>query len=398
MVRFSEHMDYHLLKRNTKKDGSSTYYVGVLSDQLDKNGRRKYRLMRSLKTGNKALARKRALEVLNDPSLNASTDSIREYLLDFWTPDRSEYLRSKRAEGREVSPEYAANSKSLIRRYFLPYLESNGITKLNQLDRRTLYVWRDDLYAHCEKLVDREGKLHSVAPSTINKVRQAVAVALEWAADMELLPTKPMARVKRVAEKPAQRAIFEREQLLKLFEAPWGNYRSYAACMLAVTTGMRLGEIRGLQAPALHLDKGYLDVVTNWQDGQGLKLPKWGRTRYGVPLPQRTVECLSRLESMKPAVRTDDFVFWGDSPDGEPIAKHRIQRDLKAQIKAQRIPVTGRSFHSFRHTYVSLMRHEVGTDRVMLAVGHTNMATTDDYTHETDDDRRLMAKAAEGLL
>jgi len=396
MVTFMEE-NYHLLKRRTKKDGSYVYYVGVLGNELDKRGRRKYAVVRSLKTANKALARKRAAEVFNDEGLRSSTDNVGEFLKRFWTPGQSEYLRGKATEGREVSPDYAANSKALIEHYFLPYLEANGVTALNQLDRRTLYAWRDDLFARREKLKREDGTTYSISAATINKVRQAVNVALEWAVDMEMLPANPMARVKRVAEKPAQRAIFEREHLKLLFKTPWADYRTYAAAMLAVTTGMRLGEIRGLQSPALHLDDGYLDVVTNWVDAEGLKPPKWDSIRYGVPLPARCIETLRKLETMNPHESTDRFVFWSDGPR-EPIAKHRIQRDLRARMKVCKIPEKGRTFHSLRHTYVSLMRHEVGTERVMLAVGHTSTATTDGYTHESADDRKLMQKAAEGLL
>ena len=57
---------------------------------------------------------KRAAEVFNDEGLRSSTDNVGEFLKRFWTPGQSEYLRGKATEGREVSPDYAANSKALI--------------------------------------------------------------------------------------------------------------------------------------------------------------------------------------------------------------------------------------------------------------------------------------------
>jgi len=38
MVRFTEGMDYHLLKRKRKK--GSVWYIGILPDVRDENGRR----------------------------------------------------------------------------------------------------------------------------------------------------------------------------------------------------------------------------------------------------------------------------------------------------------------------------------------------------------------------
>lgn len=387
MVGFTEGMDYHLLKRKRKK--GHVWYIGILSDMRDANGRRKYAAMQSLQTGDKSLARKRAQAVLNDGTLVASKDNIERFLVDFWTEGESQYLKSKAAEGKTMSPVYVSNCRAAIKRYFLPYFAARSITKLNELNRRNLTEWRDDLFARRKET--------GISPTTMNKVRQAVAVALEWATDMDMLPVNPMARVRRVAESPVERAIFEREHLVKLFADPWPDFRSYAACMLAVTTGMRLGEIRGLKESALHLEKGYVDVVANWQDREGLKAPKWDSIRYGVPLPLRTVATLKDLAVMNPHKGEDRFVFWSTHHD-EPVPKHRLQSDLKARIVAAKIPAAGRTFHSFRHTYVSLMRHSVGADRVMMAVGHTNTATTDGYTHETDEDRAVMAKAAEALL
>ena len=383
MTGFTMGEGFHLLKRKT------SFYVGILDSVPGPKGKPRYKVMKSLKTLNRGLARKRAIAVMADTSLTSSRDDLADLLLRFWTPEHSEYLKSRRAEGKDISPLYCSNNRSWIERYFLPYFAERGITTLNKLDRRTLYAWRDDLFARRESL--------GISPSTINKVRQAVMVALEWAVDMEMISVNPMARVKRVAEKPAVREIFEREHLKAIFSSPWADFRAYAACLTAASTGARLGEVRGLRSSALHLDGGYMDIVTNWQDGEGLKPPKWDSVRYGVPLPSRTIECLATLESMNPHGAGDHFVFWGPS-EAEPVPKHILTRGLKAAMKQAGIPATGRTFHSLRHTYVSLLRHEIGADRVRQIVGHTSTAMTDAYTHETAEDREIVRKASEGLV
>ena len=81
-------------------------------------------------------------------------------------------------------------------------------------------------------------------------------------------------------------------------------------------------------------------------------------------------------------------MFWGKS-EAEPVEKYRLRQGLKEAMIRAKIPTIERSFHLFRHTYVSFMRHEVGADRVMKQVA---------YTHETDDDRALIQKAVQGLF
>ncbi|TVQ37901.1 MAG: hypothetical protein EA384_10445 [Spirochaetaceae bacterium] len=108
-------VDYHLLARKTK-DGSYTFHVGFVDATPGKNGRPKYRAMRSTgvearrgKGGgwtdaSKKAAHRAAQAMIQKGRVFAARDSMRHYLLDFWTPGKSEYLRSKAAEGRNVSP------------------------------------------------------------------------------------------------------------------------------------------------------------------------------------------------------------------------------------------------------------------------------------------------------
>lgn len=389
-MRFIEDVDYHILKRKRKK--GSIYFLAVLSDTPDKNGRRGYKAMKSLKTGNVALARKRAQELLDEGLLAASRDNIRIFFVDFWTDGKSKYLQDKRAEGDEISPAYVTNSRRLVEMYFLPYFASRSISRLNELTNRNLKDWRNYLFENREAISFSDAKPRKLSLATINKARQAVGVGLSWATDNGMIPANPMASVKRVKEKPAERAIFEREHLRLLFAKPWPDFRAYTASMLAVTTGMRMGEIRGLLEKNLHLDQGYLDVLTNYVDGEPLKSPKWGSERFGVPVPDPVVLAIKQVLHMNPYVGEDRFVFFGTRED-LPVDKHGLNRNLTLAMKAAEIPVTGRTFHSFRHTYVSLLRSQVGDNRVMKMVGHTNTATTNNYDHVTDDDTAVVARA-----
>jgi integrase len=50
---------------------------------------------------------------------------------------------------------------------------------------------------------------------------------------------------------------------------PWGDFRHYAVNVLAATTGMRIGEIRGLRVENVKRD--HVEIRCSWGEGHGLK-------------------------------------------------------------------------------------------------------------------------------
>ncbi len=112
-------VDFHLLKRKTSK-GKTVYYTAFLSDLTGKNGKQKYQSVKSTGQSNRAAAEKVARLMLTDGKVLASYDSLRFYLLNFWNPEKSEYLQSKRAEGRKQNSIYLQNNKQRILQYVLP--------------------------------------------------------------------------------------------------------------------------------------------------------------------------------------------------------------------------------------------------------------------------------------
>ena len=169
---------------------------------------------------------------------------------------------------------------------------------------------------------------------------------------MVVLPHHPGQGVRRVQEKTKERTIVELAEIKTLFAEPWSDMRAYAACVLAATTGARMGEVRGLQIRNLHLDEGYIDIVTKYVHGDGLKGPKQGNDRIGVRPHAGTI------------------------------------RAIRAALR----------MHPFRHTYVSHLRRMIPEARVIKIIRHATTLTTDEYTHTSEEDRRSVKEAVERLL
>ncbi len=403
-------VDYHILKRKNSK-GKAIYYVGFLSDLTGKNGKPKYIAMKSTGQSNRVAAEKAARLMLADGMVLASRDTLRAYLLNFWDPAKSEYLRSQRAEGRDHNSNYLKNNKQRIEQYVLPYFEKRGIKKLSGLNRKNILEWRNYLFEHgsipeYELPVIPEGESRrgtakrpaNISASTQNKVRQAFFVALQWAVDMGMLPYHPGSGVKRVKESKTERPIFQIAELEKLFSDPWEDLRAYCACMLAVTTGARLGEVRGLKLKNTHLEKGYIDILTNYVEGDGLKGPKWGSERVGVPIPETTIQAIRAVLKTSPyGSEPESYIFYSTSSMQRPVDIKLITEGLKKRMKTIGIN-GGRTFHSFRHTYVSHLRGSIPEAKLIRLVGHTNTAITDQYTHTSEEDLKAVRDAVSGII
>ena len=109
--------------------------------------------------------------------------------------------------------------------------------------------------------------------------------------------------------------------------------RLYTINVLAATTGMRLGECRGLQKECVH--ENWIEIKYNWQDREGLKAPKWGSSR-AIPAPVKTIKLLNELSESNPW--GNDFIFYGNSKD-KPIGKKVIEEYYKEALS--KIEISG---------------------------------------------------------
>lgn len=398
---------YHLIQRKRKR--GAVLYAGIVSDTPGEKYSKMVKLQTSPATGGPRDLRRRDREAETElRELHAAgklvpSSRLADYLIDFWTFETSPYIKARRQEGRTISETHCNNNRHWVERYFLPYMAHRKVESLSDLTRKVLLDWRIHLADNGriklpgEKLpTDKDGnpiEPTRISYSTVNKVRQAVHVALEHAVTVGMIPFNPMTAVRRVKETPNERGAFETHELAKLFAAPWDDIRSYAGAMLAATTGLRLGEVRGLLVGNLHLRDGYLDVVTNYVDGEGLKAPKWDKVRRGVPIPRHAIVAVVAMMRTNPWKRyaPTDYVFYGDHP-GKPIGKHVMTRSLRARCKA--VGVAYRDFHSLRHSASSqLIAHGARPDDVQRLLGHSTAMMTAQYTHSTDETRRLILEA-----
>ena len=394
---------YHLIKR--KAGGKIVYYARFVDEERTKaHGKTVYRLTKSTGETSKTRARTIADSMEREGVIFASPEALDTFLIDFWTPGKSEYLKSKEAEeGRTISVGYCYSNRKNIAKYFLPFIEARGIRTLRDLTPAVLESWRNSM----------AGQDAPVSKVTANKVRQAVWVALGYASDLGMIPTHPGVKVKRIkdtAEKAKARIVRE-GNILEIAEAHilfdrkyWkSNYSddlvSWAAAIFCFATGARISEARGLRFKNLNLDLGMVDIVDNWQDGERLKVPKWNSIRRGLPLPDPAIDAINKLvKTYRWPKRTgEDFVFFNLKDRAKPINKATLNASLKRALARSGIERAIR-FHDLRHSWAS---HSAGLPQAvrMYQLGHKRPEMTEEvYTHITEAGRDSLRIFGQNLL
>ena len=410
-------MKYHLTKR--KQKGKVIYYARFYDEaQHIKGTKIFYTATKSTGETSKARARDIADKMIKEGKGEGLKTNLETFLLDFWTPGKSEYLRSIETEQeRQLSPIYCESNRSRIEHYFLPWMRAKGVTTLAQLNHSLLLSWRNDL-AEGKILPPQEYRPHvkkfdSISRVGMNKIRQAVWVALGWATECGLLAYHPGAKVRKVGEavqvkesqETRQSNMLELPEARKLFHHEYwvSNYSddsiSRACALFCFTTGARIGEARGLQFKNINLTTGFCNILANWQDETGLKPPKWNSHRKNVPIPDITIEAIQGVIQRypHPEPTDNDFVFPNLNDRNKPINKATLNNSLKRALKRAGID-KGTRFHDLRHSFASHGEGQIPENIRRSILGHTQQATTDIYTHLTEDKIQQIKNFSENLL
>jgi integrase len=145
-----------------------------------------------------------------------------------------------------------------------------------------------------------------------------------------------------------------------------------AMIFLALRTGMRQGEIRGLQWESIDWQNRSIAVRHSWYDyKKALVSPKNNRERH-IPLGAEACDLLYLTR------KKSGFVFL--SPHKEPFTCHRIIDDLAKVCRKASMRKIG--WHVLRHTFAThLAMRGVPLTTIQALLGHSTISTTMRYAH-----------------
>jgi site-specific recombinase XerD len=133
------------------------------------------------------------------------------------------------------------------------------------------------------ELREKESKFGGkLSHGTINRTLTCMKIMLKEAVRLEYLHKNSAVLILPLKEEPRRKSILSLEDVKSLFgtdalfEIWGGDLKHYTVNLLSATTGVRIGEARGLQVQFVHPE--YVD--DQWSYGKyGLQKPKRNSTR-----------------------------------------------------------------------------------------------------------------------
>jgi integrase len=245
-----------------------------------------------------------------------------------------------------------------------------------------------------------------LAPGTVRLMHGILHKALEQAVRWGVVPRNVCKATTPPKPNPEEIHPLNAEQAKRLLEAACSN-RLEALYVLAVTAGLRIGELLGLKWEDIDLDAETLHVRrtrSQAKAGPSFTTPKNGKGR-SLRLTRRAVEV---LRSHKAAQNTErlklgdlweknDLVFCTTA--GRPLDFRNVATgSFKPLLKAAGL--TDIRFHDLRHTCATLLLSRGHHPKlVQELLGHASVAMTlDRYSHVLPGMGEQTAAAMEAAL
>jgi len=234
-----------------------------------------------------------------------------------------------------------------------------------------------------------------------------------WAKEWKIINTEPMAGVPKPKENTPEMQYYDEQEISQLIEALQSEEIHFKVIItLAFTTGMRRGELLGLEWKHLDLDRGIIDVrqtLPLFKERQPIfKGPKRKSSIRKISIPASVVEELRQFEDFKKRERMNSKLPWrGDGrfllfcrPDGWPYYP-KIWGDRWREFHREKLPnLKYIRFHDLRHTSASLLISQGVHARIIYSrLGHSKISTTMNvYGHVIESVDRAAADSLDSLF
>lgn len=216
-------------------------------------------------------------------------------------------------------------------------------------------------------------------------LRQALANAVR----LRLRPINPADEVKppRVPHKALK--VLDPAQTMRLLAAI-GHTAVYIPALLALTCGLRRGEILALRWRDVDLEGGTLSVVQSLEQtktGVTFKAPKTARGRRTIAIPSIAIDALRKHRVAQGELRLrlglgrDDDALVVARPDGLPVQPRTLTHEFARLVR--RVDVPRVRFHDLRHSHMThLLQAGINPKIASERAGHASVSITlDVYSH-----------------
>lgn len=277
-----------------------------------------------------------------------------------------------------------------------------GAKRIDKITTRDIQSFIDNLG---EKGVNETKENSGMSPKTIRCYLTFISSIMNYAIKLDMITSNPCQRVTLPPLVQKEREIFtvdEAAQFLELLESEEWRYRMFFT--LAIYSGMRKGELLGLEWKDIDLDGCTIHICRNSQytnrKGTYTDTPKTSRSNRVLKMPQSVIDMLRqyRVWQMQERLKLGDqwqecdrvFTQW----NGKPMSPHSPLKWLVRFCEKNGLKQV--NIHSLRHLNATLLINS-GADvkTTSAALGHSNTSTTlNIYAHTFEE---AQAKASEAV-
>src|SRR5690625_2142264 len=301
-----------------RKRSENTYqFIVSLGLGADKKYKRKYKTYtvkekmtpKQLKEHLEHEAYKFEQQVLSEAYITPNEMSVKQFAQEW----QEKWLEKNLSESTIMTYLYTLNN------HILPVLGHLNINKINTLMLLDLM----------ENLKRKDGKDKELSISSKQEVYKVLMSLFKRAEEWNVINNNPMLKVKKpknVRKNKNELNVYDVEEVKQLMETVQEELEHWRIFIsLALATGMRRGELLGLEWDAVDLESGVIDIrqtIIKTRNGSQITSPKWDSKRL-ISLPQSILEDLKefkhhcRKEKMrlqhKWTEKEHDWVFFNEN-------------------------------------------------------------------------------------
>ena len=305
---------------------------------------------------------------------------------------RGEYFREKIGEKRtlgdaierymaDVAPDRRPSYED--RKRHLKWWESEiGDYQLSQIKPALIAEYRDKLRRGATHLGSKRS--NACVNRYVTTLAHCLSVASREWAWLEENPCRNLSKLKEPRGRVRYLSDEERDKLLTECKTSDSKYL-YPIVILAITTGMRKGEILNLMWVDVDLERRTI-VLHQTKNGE----------RRGVPIVEKAHEILCELSKIR---RIDTNLLFPCRAHGGRAAKPiYIRTAFENAVK--RAGIEDFRFHDLRHTAASYLAMSGATQReIMEVLGHKSPSMAARYSHLSESHTaKVLERAMDGLF
>jgi integrase len=217
--------------------------------------------------------------------------------------------------------------------------------------------------------------LKGLKPKTMNRHIMVLKCIAKFALREGFVGKNPLEFVDYIPEADSDFTFLEETEVLALMDSLVSDKHTYTLYMLALNTGMRVGEICGLEWDHVYFSRKLIHVKQSLSHNGKIKATKTKRHRF-VPMNQMLFSFLSDLQGNPLHPRFVSIGPKGNTWNTDHLCQ-RVHHKALTKAGVQKV-----KFHDLRHTYASHFVMNGGSVfDLQKILGHTKVEMTMKYAH-----------------